>query len=131
MKVAVVGSRGLADSCYAHLCAHIPVGCSEIISGGAAGADTLAARYAGEAGLKLTVIRPDYQTFDRTAPLVRNAEIVRTSDYVLILWDGRSRGTLNVIMTCMKTGKPYKLLLIKDDGVEASTGGDREDILSL
>ncbi|MDR1157892.1 MAG: DUF2493 domain-containing protein [Oscillospiraceae bacterium] len=120
MKVAVVGSRGLGDACYTVLCQHIPTGCSEIISGGAVGIDTLAERYAAEAGLRLTVIRPDYHLFDRAAPLVRNGRIVREADYVLILWDGVSRGTRHVIMTCLKTGKPYKLLLIR--------GSDPEEI---
>ena len=116
MKVAVVGSRNLGDSCYGVVERYVPVGCSEIISGGAAGVDMLAERYAQENNLMLTVMRPDYKTFDRTAPLVRNGEIVRRADYVLILWDGVSRGTLNVIMTCMKTNKPHKLLLIKGSG---------------
>ncbi|MDR0381171.1 MAG: DUF2493 domain-containing protein [Oscillospiraceae bacterium] len=116
MRVAVVGSRGLGDVWYTLLCRHIPAECSEIISGGAVGVDTLAERYAAEAGLRLTVIRPDYRLFDRAAPLVRNGRIVREADYVLILWDGVSRGTRHVIMTCLKTGKPYKLLLIRGDG---------------
>ena len=115
MKVAVVGSRGLGTACYDIVERYVPVGCSEIISGGAAGVDALAEQYAKDNGLKLTVVRPDYKTFDRTAPLVRNGEIIRLSDYVLILWDGISRGTLNVIMTCLKTNKPHKLLLIKDN----------------
>ncbi len=114
MKVAVVGSRGLGEGCYPIVCDNIPVGCSEIISGGAAGVDMLAERFARDKDLKLTVIRPDYQTFDRMAPLVRNGQIVKQADYVLILWNGTSRGTLNVIQSCMNTGKPYKLLLIKN-----------------
>ena len=115
MKVAIVGSRNLGEACYGIVERHVPVGCSEIVSGGAVGVDTLAERYAGENNLRLTVIRPNYKVFDRTAPLVRNGEIVRVADYVLILWDGVSRGTLNVIMTCLKTNKPHKLLLIKNN----------------
>jgi hypothetical protein len=94
------------------------VGCSEIISGGAPGVDRLAEQYAQEENLRLTVLRPDYRLFDRTAPLVRNGEIVRRADYVLILWDGVSRGTLNVIMTCLKTNKPHKLLLVQEGKAE-------------
>jgi len=115
MKVAIVGSRKLGEACYGIVERYVPVGCSEIISGGAAGVDTLAERYARDNGLKLTVLRPDYKTFDRTAPLVRNGEIVRRADYVLILWDGVSRGTLNVIMRCLEKNKPHKLLLVKDN----------------
>ncbi len=122
MRVAVVGSRGLDERCYSILCEHVPVGCSEIISGGAMGVDTLAERYAADCKLKMTVIKPNYQLYDKTAPLVRNGVIVKEADYVLILWDGVSRGTLHVIMHCMKIGKPYKLLLIRDGDVTESSG---------
>ena len=113
MKVAVVGSRGLTADALGRWEQYVPIGCSEIISGGAVGVDTLAERFARAEGLSLTVLRPDYDQFDKIAPLIRNEAIVRQADYVLILWDGRSKGTLHVIKTCMKTEKPYKLLLFK------------------
>ena len=113
MKVAVVGSRSLGGECYALLRSHIPAGCSEIISGGAKGVDELAQRYAEEAGLRLTVLRPDYDVYNKSAPLVRNADIIRQADYVLVFWDGASKGSLSVIMTCLKLHKPIRLLLPK------------------
>ena len=113
MRVAVVGSRSLDGRSYGVLEEHMPAGASEIISGGASGVDSLAERYAREQSLPLTVIRPDYKTYDRMAPLIRNSQIVAESDFTLILWDGRSRGSLNVIMTCIKTNKPFKVMLVK------------------
>ena len=113
MKIAIIGSRELGESCYGHLCAAVPAEASEIVSGGAQGVDRLAERYAGENNLKMTVIRPDYDTYGGQAPLVRNAEIVSAADYVLVLWNGESRGSLHVIMTCMRTNKPFKALLIR------------------
>jgi len=113
MKVAVIGSRGLHDECYDCISDNIPVGCSEIITGGAVGIDTVAARYASEHSLKLSIIEPDYDAHDRSAPIIRNEEIVRASDFVLVIWDGRSRGSLNVIMTCLKINKPVKVMMKK------------------
>ncbi len=113
--MAVVGSRGLDEACYETICDNVPAGCSEIISGGAQGVDTLAERYARDRALRMTVIRPQYGLFDRSAPIIRNEEIVRRADFVLILWDGASRGTMHVISACVKTGKPYKLLLIRPE----------------
>lgn len=111
MKVAVVGSRGLGDKFYPLVKESIPIGCSEIISGGAQGIDRLAERYAAENDMKLTVIRPDYGQFDRAAPIIRNSEIIAAADFVLIFWDGSSKGSLNVIMTCIKTNKPFKVMM--------------------
>ena len=113
MRVAVVGSRSLGGRCYEVLEEHVPAGASEIISGGASGADSLAERYALEHELPMTVIRPDYKTYDRQAPLIRNSQIVAESDFTLILWDGASRGSLNVIMTCIRTNKPFKVILVQ------------------
>ena len=112
MKTAIVGSRSLSDSCYPILAEYVPQGTSQIISGGAEGVDQLAERYALEHSLAMTVIRPDYKTYERHAPLVRNREICHEADYVLIFWDGRSRGSMNVIMTCIKQNKPFRVLLI-------------------
>ncbi|MDR0326185.1 MAG: DUF2493 domain-containing protein [Oscillospiraceae bacterium] len=113
MRVAVVGSRSLDGRSYGVLEEHMPTSASEVISGGAAGADSLAERYALEHELPMTIIRPDYKTYDRQAPLIRNSQIVAESDFTLILWDGVSRGSLNVIMTCIRTNKPFKVLLIQ------------------
>lgn len=114
MKTAIVGSRSLKDSCYDLIAAHVPAGTSEVVSGGASGADALAERYARENSLMMTVVRPDYQTYDRHAPLIRNGEIVRLSDYVLVFWDGKSRGSMNVIMTCIKQNKPFRVIMITE-----------------
>ena len=113
MKVAVVGSRSLDDTHFPLLEKYIPPGVSEIISGGASGADKLAERFADEENLLLTIIRPDYKTYERMAPLIRNGEIVEKSDFTLILWDGSSRGSLNVIMTCIKINKPFRVILVR------------------
>ncbi|MDR1691816.1 MAG: DUF2493 domain-containing protein [Oscillospiraceae bacterium] len=113
MRVAIVGSRTLDERCYTVLEESVPPGVSEIVSGGAVGADRLAERFAAERNLILTVIRPDYKTYDRMAPLIRNSQIVAESDFTLILWDGKSRGSLNVIMTCIRTNKPFRVMLIK------------------
>lgn len=113
MRIAVVGSRSLDGRFYPVLSECIPPGASEIISGGASGVDSLAERYAKEQNLPMTVIRPDYKTYAHMAPLIRNSQIVADSDFTLILWDGKSRGSLNVIMTCIKTNKPFKVMLVK------------------
>ena len=113
MKTAIVGSRSIDHEFYAFVAEHVPDGASEIISGGAAGADRLAERYAAEHNLKMTVIRPDYGAYDRRAPLIRNGQIVDAADYVLVFWDGRSRGSLHVIMTCIRKNKPYRVFLIR------------------
>lgn len=113
MRVAIIGSRTISDDFYPMLCEAVPIGASQIISGGADGADALAERYSQECGLPLVVIRPDYAKFGRSAPLKRNLEILTQADYVLALWDGVSRGTAQVIADCSLQHTPIRVIMCK------------------
>jgi len=97
---------------YGLLCENVPANASEIISGGAEGADKLAERYAKESNLRLTVHLPDYGADGPKAPLRRNADIVDEADYIVALWDGRSRGTSHVLRLCIEKNKPFKIIRI-------------------
>ena len=66
---------------------------TEIISGGAAGADSLGARLARECGIKLTEYLPDWEAHGKRAGFIRNQTIIENADIVLALWDGVSKGT--------------------------------------
>ena len=106
MKVAVIGSRNLRVS---DLEKYLPQGTDCIVSGGAVGVDRCAAQYAAEHGIQLVEFLPDYDTFGRRAPLVRNVEIVKAADVVLAFWDTRSHGTEFVIEQCRKEGKECRI----------------------
>lgn len=111
MKVAVVGSRSVGREHYLKLCETMPIGASTIISGGAKGADMLAKLYAEESRLFYDELRPDYDQFGRSAPIQRNNEIIRRADYVIVLWDGKSRGAAYVIKRCIDCGTPVRVLI--------------------
>lgn len=68
MKIAIVGSRSINS---VELEKYIS-GCDEIVSGGAIGVDSFAARYARENNIILTEFLPDYKRYGRGAPHVRN-----------------------------------------------------------
>ena len=116
MKVAIVGSRNSCEEDYNFLLKEIPVNTSEIISGGAKGIDKLAKRFALSHGLKITEITPDYENAPaaRSAPLIRNKEIVDKADMVFAFWDGESKGTKYTMDYCQKCGKEMKVVLCKD-----------------
>ncbi|WBO84491.1 SLOG family protein [Hymenobacter yonginensis] len=106
--VAVVGSRTLAQC--PELLARLDElhGAGElagVVSGGAAGVDELAARWAMRNLVPLTEYRPDYAAHGRAAPLVRNGRIVAAADLVLVCWDGVSRGTLDAARRAARLGK--------------------------
>ena len=110
MIVAVIGSRSLTVN---NLEKYLPESTTEIVSGGARGVDSCAKAYAVQKGLKLTEFFPDYSTYGRKAPLIRNQLIINYADCVLAFWDGSSRGTKFVINACRNQGKPIRLFIKK------------------
>ena len=109
MKIAIVGSRSLTVKDMDHYITD----CDEIVSGGAVGVDACAAEYAREKQLKLTVFLPQYESYGRAAPIIRNKQIVDYADKIIVFWDGTSKGTLSVIQYAKSTGKPCEIILCK------------------
>ncbi len=112
MRVAIVGSRLCSSANLTLILRFIPKNCTEIVSGGARGIDTLAAEAAKATNRKLTRFVPDYGIFGRSAPLVRNIEIITYADIVLAFWDMKSKGTRFVIEECLKRHIPVKIIPI-------------------
>ncbi|MBP3381637.1 MAG: hypothetical protein J6L00_03230 [Clostridia bacterium] len=102
MKVAIIGSRTLQVN---DLGEYLPIGISEIVSGGAKGIDTQAREYAKKNNLPLKEFLPEYHKYGRSAPLKRNLQIVAYADTVVAFWDGVSKGTKYVIDIYQKQGK--------------------------
>ena len=107
MKIAVIGSRSLKN---VSLESYLPPDCTEIVSGGARGIDTVAAVYAREHDIPLTEFLPDYPRYGRGAPLKRNAQIADYADGALVFWDGSSRGTMHTVELFQKRRKPVTLI---------------------
>ena len=107
MKIAIIGSRKIKNPDIEKFVSAD----DEIVSGGAVGVDSAAAKFAKEQGLKLTEFLPQYEKYGRAAPIIRNREIVDYAEKVVAFWDGRSRGTLSVIEYAQKTGKPCEIVL--------------------
>lgn len=113
MKIAVIGSRTATAKHYEELTARLELlGATEIISGGAAGADTLAERYALETGTKLTTYLPDWNKYGKAAGPIRNQDIINAADMVLAIWDGQSTGTADSLKKAKAQRKKTAIIWI-------------------
>jgi len=113
MKVAVIGSRGAKEATLVpKILRELPAETTEIVSGGANGVDHAAETVAQTAGIPIKIFYPDYDTFGRQAPLIRNRQIVEYAELVLAFWDGISRGTAATIGICVETGKTFRVIPI-------------------
>ena len=110
MKVLVCGSRSWANiEAIADVLRTLPRG-SEVIHGGARGADRLAATCAQALGLTVTEYPADWSNGKR-AGLARNLVMLdQRPDVVLAFWDGRSTGTLHTITEAVRRSIPVTIV---------------------
>jgi hypothetical protein len=100
MRVLVCGSRGWESvwqvrMVYSELDKLKP---TEIISGGARGADRVAEVWAKTNSVPITVFTPNWEKYGRRAGILRNNQMLDTNpDLVLAFWDGQSKGTKHTI----------------------------------
>ena len=95
----------------------------EIVTGGARGADAFAADYAKERGLELTVFPANWKRYGRAAGPIRNREML---DYamqtikplVIAFWDGRSRGTAQMLELAKQNGLSHMTVSRKKENEE-------------
>ena len=113
MQVAIVGSRDSRELTVDDLIQMIPLNCTRLISGGAEGVDQLARQAAETLGIPLTEYLPDYETYGRRAPLVRNSQIIAEADLVLAIWYKISHGTAHTITECIRRRIPVIVIDLK------------------
>lgn len=99
LKLVIAGSRGITD--YTILCNAIAQSdfsdITEVVSGCARGVDTLGERWAKSANVPIKEFRADWGRFGRGAGKYRNSDMADYCDAAIILWDGESKGTLDMI----------------------------------
>lgn len=83
-----------------------------IVSGTARGADQLGERYAAERGYQVERFPADWKNDGKAAGPIRNAQMAAYADALVVFWDGRSRGTRDMIERAEKRGLPVRVILI-------------------
>ena len=109
MKLLIVGSRSITDF---DLSPYISSDVDTVISGGAGGVDSLAEQYADLHRLSKYILRPRYDLYGRAAPLKRNEQMVDIADALLVIWDGRSKGTQYTLKYAKKMKKQVTLVVV-------------------
>lgn len=73
-----------------------------IVSGGASGIDTLAVRWAREYRKNIRVFNAQWDKHGKAAGPIRNEEMAQYANGLIAIWDGRSRGTHDMIKKATK-----------------------------
>ncbi len=111
MIFAVVGSRNFVnyDLLSKILDEYRPF-MTGIVSGGARGADTLAARYSIERGILLVVYKADWGNYGKSAGYRRNKLIVQDADYMVAFPTKVSKGTRHSIDLALEKGIEVRIV---------------------
>lgn len=87
---------------------------TEVVSGGAKGADMLGEQYAIEYNLPLKIFPADWDKHGRAAGPIRNKQMAEYGDQLIAVWDGKSKGTENMIKTMNNLNKPVYIVWVGD-----------------
>ena len=114
MKLIVAGSRTFTD--YQLLCHTLAPDrhrITQVITGGAQGADQLGYRWAWKHAVRHQCFRADWERFGKSAGVRRNYQMAQAGDMLLAFWDGRSAGTQHMISCMQQLGKPVVVIRVE------------------
>lgn len=81
-----------------------------IISGTARGADRLGERYAAERGYRIERFPADWDRNGIAAGPIRNTKMAAHADALVAFWDGKSRGTKDMIEKAKERNLPVRIV---------------------
>lgn len=105
MKTIIAGSRSITDyNILLQIMKEIDFNITEIVSGTAKGADSLGERYAIENNIPLKKFPADWNKWGKVAGRIRNGQMNMYSDALILLWDGKSRGSKHMLEIAKERG---------------------------
>lgn len=117
-RVIIAGSRTITD--YGILLDAVGKSMfeiTEVLSGGARGVDTLAIRYAKERDIPYKIYKADWNKYGKSAGPIRNEEMINNADALIAIWDGKSRGTADIIRRAKRRGIKVFVYTISTNGI--------------
>ena len=113
MKLIIAGSRTFTD--YQLLCQALAPDrhrITQVITGGARGADQLGYRWAWKHAVKHQLYRAAWARFGKSAGIRRNQQLAQAGDVLVAFWDGQSPGTRPIIGCMQQLGKPVVVVRV-------------------
>jgi len=114
MRLLIAGSRSITDYAVVEKAVNLAImqwaGCGvtvdEEVSGCTSGVDRLGEHWARSHGVPRKLFPADWKKHGKAAGFIRNAEMAEHATHAVVVWDGVSRGTANMIAQMQQRGKP-------------------------
>lgn len=121
MKIVIAGSRDLSVSpkLLLELLGALNIDIvsetgHEVVSGGCpTGPDSAAKELPKFIGVTYKEFPPDWGTHGRAAGPIRNRQMAEYGDCLLLVWDGKSRGSASMLSEMRRVGKPVYEVILK------------------
>ena len=108
MKVIIAGSRTIEDKRVfldaIHSAHSEGIEITEVVEGGAQGVDRMARGWAILTGRTLKTFNADWKRYGKKAGPLRNQEMADYAQALIAIWDGKSRGTADMIKRAESSG---------------------------
>ncbi len=82
------------------------------VSGGCSGADFLGEKYDLNNNYFLEIYKAEWSKYGKMAGPLRNKRMAEIGDYFICFWDGKSKGTKNLIENVRIKNKPLRIKYI-------------------
>ena len=123
MKLIIAGSRTMLERSsfidnMMDLAIDKNILITEVVCGMARGSDMAGKLWAEENEILVAKFPADWDKHGKAAGHIRNSEMAKYGDALLLIWDGSSRGSANMKQNMEKLGKPVYKVIIKVPKVE-------------
>lgn len=116
MKLIIAGSRHLEEPSVLPLLMEwraMGSDVTEVVSGGCRGVDAAGELYASYVDLPVKQFPADWKTHGRAAGPIRNKQMAEYADALLLIWDGKSRGSQNMKYCMRQFNKPVYEIIVE------------------
>ena len=116
MRVIIAGSRTITDPLEVEKAINDSgFQITEVISGGAQGVDSLGAAWANAHAIPCTFFFAEWEAYGKAAGPIRNSEMAASADALILVYDGKSRGSADMLMKANAKGLKIHLHLVKQE----------------
>lgn len=118
MKLIIAGSRTLElppSFIYWSGCQFSFGAIDEVVCGMANGVDNSGLLMAKEQKIPVKKFPADWDKYGKAAGHLRNGEMAKYADALLLIWDGESKGSANMKKQMVELGKPVCEVILKTD----------------
>lgn len=114
MKVIIAGTRSVEDyKLVVQSVERSGYDITEVVCGCATGIDRLGEQWAISRSVPVKEMPANWTLYGKRAGPERNRRMADYADAAIIIWDGKSAGTRNMIDEMIRAGKPYYIGMTK------------------